>query len=116
MSEHFTLVALSNADKRPLDVNIPRLGAPFHRVISAEECGAYKPRLRAFEYMLKTLDAEPGDFLHIAAHQVYDHISMQDLGFTNNVPLDRDYEPDLPQYGAVRATSLDEVNQALGIA
>ena len=116
MAEHFPLVALSNADRRHLEVSIPRLGAPFHRVISAEECGAYKPRLRTFDYMLETLDAEPQDFLHIAAHQIYDHIPMQDLGFTNKVYLDRGYEPDLPQYGAVRVTSLEEVNRALGIA
>ena len=116
MAEHFPLVALSNADKRHLDVSIPRLGAPFHRVISAEEMGAYKPRLSTFDYMLETLDAKPEDFLHIAAHQIYDHIPMQDLGFDNKVYLDRGYEPDLPQYGAVRVTSLDEVNRALGIA
>ena len=30
--------------------------------------------------------------------------------------LDRGYEPDIPWYGAVRMTSLDEVNRALGIA
>ncbi|MET4098525.1 2-haloacid dehalogenase [Agrococcus sp. UYP10] len=116
MADHFPLVALSNADKRHLDASIPKLGAPFRRVISAEEAGAYKPRVRAFHYMLETLDAEPADFLHIAAHQIYDHIPMHDLGFTNKVYLDRGYEPDLPQYGAVRVTSLDEVNRALGIA
>ncbi len=116
MAEHFPLVALSNADDKHLAVSIPKLGAPFHRVISAEQMGAYKPRLSTYKHMLKELDAEPGDFLHIAAHQIYDHIPMSFLGFTNKVYLDRGYEPDLPQYGAVRVTSLDEVNRALGIA
>ncbi len=116
MAEHFPLVALSNADDRHLAASIPRLGAPFHRVISAEQAGAYKPRLQAYKHMLKELDAQPSDFLHIAAHQIYDHIPMNYLGFTNKVYLDRGYEPDLPQYGAVRVTSLDEVNRALGIA
>lgn len=116
MAEHFPLVALSNADDRHLNAFIPRLGAPFHRVITAEQTGAYKPRVQAFDHMLRELDAEPSEFLHISSHQHYDHIPMQKLGFTNKVFLDRGYDPDLPSYGAIRMTSLDEVNRALGIA
>ncbi len=116
MAEHFPLVALSNADDRHLADFIPRLGAPFHAVFTAEQAKAYKPRFAAFEYMLTQLDAKPEDFLHISSHQMYDHIPMHELGFTNKVFLDRGYDPDVPQYGAVRMTSLDEVNRALGIA
>lgn len=116
MAEHFPLVALSNADDRHLNAFIPRLGAPFHRVITAEQTGAYKPRVQAFDHMLRELDAKPSEFLHISSHQHYDHIPMQKLGFTNKVFLDRGYDPDLPSYGAIRMTSLDEVNRALGIA
>lgn len=115
MSEHFPLVALSNADDRHLAVSIPRLGAPFHAVYTAEQAGAYKPRLQAFEYMLDKLDAEPQDFLHISSHQHYDLIPLFELGFDNMVFLDRGYDPHLPHYGGVRMTSLDEVNAALGI-
>lgn len=116
LAEHFPLVALSNADDRHLAVSIPKLGAPFHAVLTAEQAGAYKPRLQAFDYLLQALDAKPEDFLHISSHQLYDHIPMAELGFTNKVYLDRGYDPDLPHYGAVRMTTLDEVNQALGIA
>lgn len=116
MAEHFPLVALSNADDSHLANFIPRLGAPFHTVITAEQTKAYKPRHRAFDHMLQQLDAKPEEFLHISSHQLYDHIPMAELGFTNKVFLDRGYDPDLPQYGAVRMTSLDEVNRALGIA
>ena len=115
MAEHFPLVALSNADDRHLAVSIPKLGAPFHAVLTAEQAGAYKPRYQAFDYMLETLDARPEEFLHISSHHLYDHIPMQELGFTRKVFLDRGYD-DLPTSGGVRMTSLDEVNQALGIA
>lgn len=115
MAEHFPLVALSNADDRHLEAFIPRLGAPFHAVYTAEQAGAYKPRFRAFEYMLDSLKAEPQDFLHISSHQLYDHVPMAELGFDNKVFLDRGYDPDLPAYGAVRMTSLEEINRALGI-
>lgn len=116
MAEHFPLVALSNADDRHLNTFIPRLGAPFHAVYTAQQAGAYKPRIQAFDYMLTQLDAKPEDFLHISSHQLYDHIPMAKLGFTNKVFLDRGYDPHVPEYGAVRMTSLEEVNAALGIA
>lgn len=116
MAEHFPLVALSNADDRHLNAFIPRLGAPFHAVYTAEQAGSYKPRIQSFDYMLKSLDAKPEDFLHISSHQLYDHVPMAKMGFTNKVFLDRGYDPDLPEYGAVRMTSLEEVNIALGIA
>lgn len=115
MAEHFPLVALSNADDRHLAASMPRLEAPFHAVLTAEQAGAYKPRYRAFEYMFDTLNAKPDDFLHISSHQRYDHIPLFDLGTNDKVFLDRGYDPDLPYYGAVRMTSLDEVNTALGI-
>lgn len=126
MAEHFPLVALSNADDRHLAVSIPRLGAPFHAVFTAEQTGAYKPRFQAFDHMLQALDASPDDFLHISSHQLYDHIPMHELGFHNKVFLDREFDrvgneqvshdPDLPEFTSVRMRSLDEVNRALGIA
>lgn len=116
MAEHFPLVALSNADDKYLNTFVPRLGAPFHAVYTAEQAQAYKPRIQAFDYMLNQLDAKPEDFLHISSHQLYDHIPMHKMGFTNKVFLDRGYDPDLPAYGAKRVTTLEEVNRALGIA
>lgn len=115
LAEHFPLVALSNADDRHLAASIPRLGAPFHAVYTAEQAQAYKPRVQAFEYMLDTLNASPSDFLHISSHQLYDHVPMHELGFAGGVFLDRGYDPALPHYGAVRMTSLEQVNTALGI-
>lgn len=118
MAEHFPLVALSNADDRHLAASIPKLEAPFHAVLTAEQAQAYKPRFQAFEYMLDTLDANPEDFLHISSHQLYDHIPMFELGFNNKVYLDRGYDRGIPyyDYGAALVTSLEEVNDALGIA
>jgi 2-haloacid dehalogenase len=38
-----------------------------------------------------------------------------DLGFRNQVYLDRGYDPDSPAYEYVRVETLDEVNTMLGI-
>lgn len=116
MAEHFPLVALSNADDHYLNTFIPRLEAPFHAVYTAEQAQAYKPRVQAFDYMLKQLDAKPEDFLHISSHQFYDHFPMYHLGFRNLAFLDRGYDlVHVPEYGSVKFNSLDEINTALGI-
>jgi 2-haloacid dehalogenase len=115
MAEHFPLVALSNADDRHLNTFIPRLGAPFHAVFTAEQTGAYKPRVQAFDHMLAQLDAKPEEFLHISSHQLYDHIPMAKLGFTNKVFLDRGYDPESPAYNYTTVKSLDELNTLLGL-
>jgi 2-haloacid dehalogenase len=94
---------------------VPRLGADFHAVFTAEQAGYYKPRYAAFEYMLDQLDAEPDDFVHVSSHTRYDPLPMHDMGFRNLVLLDRGYDPVPPGYGLVTVKSLDELNTMLGI-
>jgi FMN phosphatase YigB (HAD superfamily) len=42
-------VILSNAMNERIHSNVSKLGAPFHKVYTAQNDGAYKPRLAAFE-------------------------------------------------------------------
>ena len=115
MGENYRLVILSNADDSFLDISVPRLGADFHAVYTAEQAGAYKPRYQAFEYMLDQLNASPEDFLHVSSHTRYDPLPMHDMGFRNLVLLDRGYDPVPPGYGLVTLKSLDELNTLLGL-
>jgi 2-haloacid dehalogenase len=115
MAEHYKLVILSNADDSFLAESVPRLGAPFHAVFTAEQAGYYKPRYAAFEYMLDQLDASPEDFVHVASHTRYDHMPMHDMGFRNLVLLDRGYDPVTHGYDYVTVKSLDDLNTMLGI-
>ncbi|MGW0476288.1 haloacid dehalogenase type II, partial [Streptomyces coeruleorubidus] len=41
MGEHYKLVILSNADDAFLEESVPRLGADFHAVYTAEQAGFY---------------------------------------------------------------------------
>ncbi|WP_307102388.1 hypothetical protein [Arthrobacter globiformis] len=113
--DNYKLVALSNADDSFLDISIPKLGAEWHAVFTAEQAGAYKPRLQAFEYMLDTLNAKPEDFLHVSSHPLYDHIPMYNLGFRDLVMLDRGAEPFAEGYNIFTVKSLDELNKHLGL-
>ncbi|WP_328417000.1 hypothetical protein OG542_37840 [Streptomyces violaceus] len=106
---------LSNADDSFLAESVPRLGADFHAVFTAQQAGFYKPRYAAFEYMLDQLDASPEDFVHVASHTRYDHRSMHDMGFRNLILLDRGCDPVTHGYDYVTVRSLDELNKMLGI-
>jgi 2-haloacid dehalogenase len=115
MGAEYQLVILSNADTSFLDISVPKLGADFHAVFTAEQAGFYKPRYGAFEYMLEQLDAKPEDFLHVSSHTRYDLMPAHDLGFRNLVLLDRGYDLPSPAYGYTTVASLDEVNDMLGV-
>src|SRR5450631_4024081 len=75
IAKEIPLVILSNAMNEQIHHNVAKLGAPFHRVYTAEQAGAYKPRLRAFEYMLDQLGCAPEDLLHVSSSPRYDHMS-----------------------------------------
>ena len=61
--------------------NVDKLGAPFHAVYTAEQAQAYKPRLRAFEYMLDQLGCGPEDILHVSSSLRYDLMPAHDLAY-----------------------------------
>jgi 2-haloacid dehalogenase len=115
MGDNYPLVILSNADTRYLDTSVPKLGANFHAVFTAEQAHAYKPRYQAFEYMLDQLGATPEDFLHVSSHTRYDLMPADDLGFTRKVFLDRGYDPESPAYNYTTVQSIDELNTMLGL-
>jgi 2-haloacid dehalogenase len=87
------LVILSNAMNAQIMSNVRKLEAPFHKVFTAEQAGAYKPRLQAFEYMLDQLGCGPEDILHVSSSPRYDLMSAHDLGIKNKVFVNRRHEP-----------------------
>ena len=115
MGENYKLVILSNADDSFLEETVPRLGADFHAVFTAEQAGYYKPRYAAFEYMLDQLDATPDDFVHVSSHTRYDLMPAYDLGFRKLVLIDRGYDPVTTGYGYETVDTLGKVNTMLGL-
>lgn len=115
MGENYKLVILSNADDSFLAETVPRLGADFHAVFTAEQAGFYKPRYAAFEYMRDQLDATPDDFVHVSSHTRYDLMPAYDLGFRNLVLIDRGYDPVTTGYGYETVDTLGKVNTMLGL-
>ncbi|MFA6310529.1 MAG: haloacid dehalogenase type II [Sterolibacterium sp.] len=98
IAKHIPLVILSNAANDQIQLNVAKLGAPFHAVFTAEQAQAYKPRLQAFEYMLDQLGCGPQDILHVSSSLRYDLMSADDLGITHKVFVNRGHEPSTPYY------------------
>lgn len=93
LASEFPLVILSNAADAQISHNVAKLGAPFHKVLTAQQAGAYKPRLQAFEYMLDTLGCGPQDILHCSSSFRYDLMSAQDMGIVHKAFVNRAHEP-----------------------
>jgi 2-haloacid dehalogenase len=100
IAKEIPLVILSNAMDEQIHHNVAKLGAPFHRVYTAQQAQAYKPRLRAFEYMLDQLGCPPEEILHVSSSMRYDHLSAADMGIHNRAFVARGHEPFNPAYGA----------------
>ena len=86
LGKRYKLVVLSNVDKESFSAsNAGPLGAvEFDRIITAQEIGTYKPDLRNFEYMLKTVKEEFGvekaQVLQTAQSQFHDHHPAKEMG------------------------------------
>ncbi len=115
LAEHFPLVILSNAKDDQIAENVAKLGAPFHAVYTAEQARAYKPRYRAFEYMLDQLGCDASEILHVSSSLWYDLIPAHHLRITEKVYVNRGYEPSTPFYGYAELTNLAGLPDLLGI-
>ncbi|MEZ3499062.1 haloacid dehalogenase type II [Pantoea sp. KPR_PJ] len=111
----FPLVLLSNSMKDLLAHHIPRLGAPIHLAITAEEAGAYKPQMKGFEYMLQQLDCRPDEILHVSSSFRYDLMTAHDLGITHKVWVNRGHEPANPYYGYTEISTIGELPAVVGL-
>jgi 2-haloacid dehalogenase len=110
IADKIPLVIMSNAMDHQLVHNVEKLQVPFHRVYTAQQAKAYKPRHRAFEYMIESLGAKPEDFLHVSSSMRYDLMPANDLGIKNKVFVNRGHEPGTPFYG------YSEINDIGGLA
>ena len=103
------LVILSNSMIDLIPFSVEKLEAPFHTVCTAEEAQAYKPRMRAFEYMFDTLGCGPEDVLHTSSSFRYDMMTAYDIGIKMKAFINRGHEPlnsyyevhDLPNLGGL---------------
>ena len=90
-------------------------GAPFHAVFTAEQARAYKPRFRAFEYMLEKLGCRRDEVLHVSSSLRYDLIPAHDLRIPHKVYVNRGHEPSVPWYRYHEMSDLSGLPSLLGL-
>jgi 2-haloacid dehalogenase len=84
-------------------------------VLTAQQAGAYKPRLRAFEYMFDTLGCGPDDILHVSSSFRYDLMSAHDMGVKNKVFVNRGHEPANPYYENIEIRDISGLAAVVGL-
>lgn len=115
VAAEFPLVALTNAMNDQIPHNIAKLGAPITHVFTSESAGAYKPQMRAFEYMFDMLGCGPEDVLHISSSFRYDLMTAHDLGIRHKVWVNRGHEPANPFYGYIEIPDISGLPAVLGL-
>jgi 2-haloacid dehalogenase len=115
VAKEYRLVILSNSMNDLIPHSVVKLGAPFHRVYTAQQAQAYKPRLQAFEYMIDQLGCNPEDILHVSSSYRYDHMSAQDIGIKNRVFVGRGHEPSYPAWGSIEIKDLSGLPALVGL-
>lgn len=115
VAQDIPLVILSNAMKSQIMSNVEKLGAPFHKVITAEETGSYKPQMNGFEYMLDVLGCGPEDITHVSSSFRYDLMTAHDMGITSKVWVNRGHEPANPYYGYTEIKDISGLPGVFGL-
>ena len=115
LAKEYKLVIFSNSMDDLIPHSVAKLGAPFHRVYTAQQAQAYKPRLQAFEYMIEQLGCSPEDILHVSSSMRYDHLSADDVGIKNKVFVARGHEPAWPVWGSIEIKDLGGLPALVGL-
>jgi len=115
IADTIPLVILSNAMDDQIGKNVALLGAPFHKVYTAQMAQAYKPRLQAFEYMFDMLGCGPEEMMHVSSSFRYDQNSATDLGFGCRVFVGRGHEPSNAAYRDVEIPHIGCLPAVVGL-
>ena len=80
LQRRFRLAVLSNVDDDLFAATLPRLGVTFDAVVTAQQCGSYKPARRNFERLLERTGASRDDLVHVAQSLYHDHVPARAMG------------------------------------
>lgn len=114
LAETLPLVIITNTDNAQVQSLVDHLRAPIEVVITSEQMGVYKPRLRAFEYLLDRLGVHRHDIVHVSASPQYDLRPAHDIGITRKVFVDRGFEPQQPWLEYEHITDIADLPRAVG--
>ena len=83
LGTRFSLLVLSNVDRRSFARSNRHLGVAFDRIVTAEDVGSYKPSPANFTALLAAVDdlgLTPDQLLHVAESLYHDHVPAHHAG------------------------------------
>jgi 2-haloalkanoic acid dehalogenase type II len=83
LGRRFSLIILSNVDRRSFAASNERLGVEFTSILTAQDIGSYKPDPRNFgalEAEVARLGIGRGKLLHVAQSLFHDHVPAKQAG------------------------------------
>jgi 2-haloacid dehalogenase len=75
------IAILSNVDRDLIASSIPQLGLEPDLVVTAQDCGSYKPAPGHWSLFSERTGAGPGDTIHVGASQYHDMRPAAALGY-----------------------------------
>lgn len=76
------LVIFSNTDNDIVEHSLRHMRVPFDEVVTAEDCGTYKPDPAFFQQALERIGTEPDRILHVAFGFKYDNAAAKAAGLS----------------------------------
>jgi len=83
LKRRFALAVITNCDDDLFAASNRRLGVAFDFVVTAQQCGSYKPDRHNFEVAFERIDRPPSRILHVAQSLFHDHVPAKALGMTS---------------------------------
>lgn len=82
LKKRFALAVITNCDDDLFAASNRRLGVEFDFVITAQQCGGYKPDPHNFEVAFERIGRPRDRILHVAQSLFHDHVPAKALGMT----------------------------------
>ena len=82
LKRRYALAVITNCDDDLFAASNRRLGVAFDFVITAQQCGGYKPDPHNFEVAFERIDRPRERILHVAQSLFHDHVPAKALGMT----------------------------------
>lgn len=83
MKARYKLAIISNVDDDLFAPTAATLGVEFDAVITAQQCGSYKPDHRNFDIAMERMNVESGRWLHVAESLYHDIAPANALGVSS---------------------------------
>ena len=82
MQSRYKLAILSNIDDGLFAQTAPNLGVEFHKIVTSQQAGSYKPSIHNFILAIEHIGVGPDKLLHVAESKFHDIAPANSIGLS----------------------------------